>query len=122
MRNIYLPALALVAALASGAASAQSLPAPTLAEMAATPLVRVSIAESLRTPPDEASLTVGTQAKGGTAKAAVALSKTKTEKLLAAIRAAGIREKDMQTQGLQLNPDYSYDRSPDGNGRQRLIG
>ena len=91
-------------------------------EMARTPLVRVNIAETLRTPPDEASLTVGTQAKAPTATAAVALSKTKTEKLLAAIRGAGIRERDIQTQGIQLQPDYRWDAEPGGRGRQTLIG
>ena len=123
MRLIPLLAMSLVGPFGSGAALAQSLPTTSIGEMAATPLVRVNIAESLRTPPDEASLTVGTQAKAPTAKAAVALSKTKTEKLLAAIRAAGIRERDIQTQGLQLNPDYRYDPQPDGRGgEQRLVG
>ena len=122
MRLFSLLALSLVAPLGAGAASAQSLPPSSIAEMAATPLVRVNIAESLRTPPDEASLTVGTQAKASTAKGAVAQSKTKTEKLLAAIRAAGIRERNIQTQGLQLSPDYRYDRQPDGQGQQRLVG
>jgi uncharacterized protein len=47
----------------------------------------------------------------------------KTEKLLAAIRAAGIRERDIQTQGIQLQPDYRWDPpSPGGQGRQTLIG
>jgi hypothetical protein len=51
----------------------------------------------------------------------VAANKVKTEKLLAAIRAAGIRERDIQTQGIQLQPDYRWDaaRRP---GRQTLIG
>ncbi len=122
MRMIPVLALSLAIPLAPGAAFAQTFPQSSIAEMAETPLVRVNIAETLRTPPDEASLTVGTQAKGATAKAAVALSKSKTEKLLAAIRAAGIRERDIQTQGLQLNPDYRYDRQPDGQGQQRLVG
>ena len=72
-------------------AVAQQAPTASIAEMASTPLVRVNIAESLRTPPDEASMTVGTQAKAPTATAAVAANKVKTEKLLATIRAAGIR-------------------------------
>lgn len=107
---------------ASATVQAQQLPAATIGEMAETPLVRVNIAESLRTPPDEASLTVGTQVKAPTAKAAVAMSKTRTEKLLAAIRAAGIRDRDIQTQGLQLSQDYTYDRQPNGGGQQRLVG
>lgn len=103
-------------------ASAQQVPAASISEMASTPLVRVNIAETLRTPPDEASLTVGTQAKAATATQAVAANKLKTEKLLATIRAAGIRERDIQTQGIQLQPDYRWDAMPGGQGRQTLIG
>src|SRR3954447_13279665 len=79
-------------------ALAQQAPTASIAEMANTPLVRVSIAELLRTPPDEASITVGTQSKAPTATAAVAANKVKTEKLLATIRAAGVRDRDIQTQ------------------------
>lgn len=123
MRILPILATAVLAVPAlPGAAAAQALPVTSIAEMAETPLVRVNIAESLRTRPDEASMTVGTQAKAPTAKAAVAANKAKTEKLLAAIRAAGIRERDIQTQGLQLSPDYRYDRTADGQGQQRLVG
>lgn len=103
-------------------AIAQQAPTASIAEMASTPLVRVNITEALRTPPDEASMTVGTQAKAPTATAAVAANKAKTEKLLASIRAAGIRERDIQTQGIQLQPDYRWDNVPGGPGRQTLIG
>jgi uncharacterized protein YggE len=106
----------------SGVALAQQGPTASIAEMASTPLVRVNIAESLRTPPDEASMTVGTQAKAPTATAAVAANKKKTEKLLSAIRAAGIRERDIQTQGIQLQPDYRWDNVPGSQGRRTLIG
>lgn len=110
------------AVLISAPAHSQQLPGTTISEMAATPLVRVNIGENLRTPPDEATLTVGTQAKAATAKAAVAASKVKTERLLAAIRAAGIRERDIQTQGIQLSADYRWDNQPGGRGNQVLIG
>ena len=103
-------------------AQAQQIPVPNIGEMAATPLVRVNISETLRTPPDEASLTVGTQAKANTATAAVADNKVKTERLLATIRSAGIRERDIQTQGIQLQPDYRWENEPGGRGRQILIG
>lgn len=122
MRIMPAVALALTMSVAPGAAIAQSIPVSNIGEMAATPLVRVNISETLRSRPDEASLTVGTQSKATTAKGAVAASKTRTEKLLSAIRAAGIRERDIQTQGLQLSPDYTYDRQADGRGQQRLIG
>jgi uncharacterized protein YggE len=118
-----LKVIALSAALIQPAvALAQQAPTASIAEMANTPLVRVNIAETLRTPPDEASMTVGTQAKASTATGAVAANKVKTEKLLAAIRAAGVRERDIQTQGIQLQPDYRWDQVPGGQGRQTLIG
>jgi uncharacterized protein YggE len=111
------------AMIVPAAAEAQQAPTASIAEMANTPLVRVNIAESLRTPPDEASITVATQTKAPTATAAVATNKVKTERLLAAIRASGIRERDIQTQGIQLQPDYRWDPpSPGGQGRQTLVG
>jgi uncharacterized protein YggE len=122
IRNIVNFAAALGAVTLPSAAMAQHAPTASISEMASTPLVRVNIAESLRTPPDEASMTVGTQAKAPTATAAVAANKVKTEKLLAAIRAAGIRERDIQTQGIQLQPDYRWDTVPGGQGRQTLVG
>ena len=122
MNMKYRAFLAAAALAVPAMAMAQQLPAPSIAEMASNPLVRVNISETLRTPPDEASITVGTQAKASTATGAVAASKTKTEKLLAAIRAAGIRERDIQTQGIQLQPDYRWDRQPNGQGKQTLIG
>jgi len=122
MREVGL-VLALCFTTAIGApAAAQQIPGASLGEMAATPLVRVNIAEHLRTPPDEATLTAGTQAKAPTAVGAVAANKVKTEKLLATIRGAGIRDRDIQTQGIQLSPDYRWDSVPNGQGRQTLVG
>lgn len=112
-----------MSALLISPAAAQQAPTASIAEMASTPLVRVNISESLRSPPDEASITVGTQAKASTATEAVAANKVKTEKLLSAIRASGIRERDIQTQGIQLQQDYRWDNEPNGRGgRQTLIG
>lgn len=109
------------AAAASSPGAAQIVPQASLGDLAASPLVRVNIAETLRRPPDEASLTVGTEARAPTATAAVAANKAKTERLLAAIRSAGMLERDIQTQGIQLNADYRYDQI-EGRGRQTLNG
>jgi len=101
--------------------TSQIVPQASLGDLAASPLIRLNIAETLRRPPDEASLTVGTEARAPTATAAVAANKVKTERLLAAIRAAGMNERDMQTQGIQLQADYRYDQIQ-GRGRQTLTG
>lgn len=91
-------------------------------QLAVTPLVRLAISETLRTPPDEATLTVGTESRAPTATAAVAANKEKTEHLLATIRANGIDERHIQTEGIRLSADYRYDRQPNGQGKQLLVG
>ena len=104
-------------------AAAQVAPQATIAEMASSPLVKLQIAETLRTPPDEATITVGTQVRAQTATAAAAANKEKTERLLATIRRAGLRERDIQTQGIQLSPEYNYINDlATGRGRQVFNG
>ncbi len=93
----------------------------SIEEMARTPVITLRISESLRTPPDQASLSISTESKAPTAVAALAVNKAKTERLIAAIRAAGIAGKDIQTQGVSISPDYRYDQV-NGRGTQRLIG
>lgn len=123
MRSLFVGALLGASLLSAGPANAQQIPVTNIADMAATPLVRVNISETLRSRPDEASLTVGTQAKAATATAAIAANKAKTEKMLATSRGTGLRERDIQTQGIQLQPDYRWDQPvPGGQGRQVLIG
>ena len=122
MRSFIVGALLSASLLSATPAFSQQIPVTNIADMAATPLVRVNISETLRSRPDEASLTVGTQAKAPTATAAVAANKAKTERMLATIRAAGLRERDIQTQGIQLQADYRYDSQPGGRGQQTLVG
>ena len=119
MRTLLLSLLLVTAAVP---AAAQVPTGASLSELAATPIVRVNIAETLRTPPDEASLTVGTQVRAPTATAAAAGNKEKTERLLATIRSLGIRERDTQTQGIQLQPEYNWEAQPGRQGRQVFVG
>ncbi len=114
--------LALIAALLgslSVPSSAQNF--ASIEEMARTPVITLRISELLRTPPDQASLGLSTVSKAPTASAALEANNRKTERLIAAIRAAGIAEKDIQTQGVNINPDYRYDQV-NGRGSPRLIG
>jgi uncharacterized protein YggE len=113
--------LALLLLMLPSLAAAQVAPEASIQEMAQTPLVKLSIAETLRTPPDEASLTVGTQSRAPTAVAATAANREKTEKLLAAIRAQGLRERDIQTQGIQLQPEYDWEQRPGSRQGQQVF-
>lgn len=117
----YLPLIALAGLAAPAAAQVAPPPGASLSELANTPIVRLNIAETLRTPPDEASITVGTQARAPTAVAAVAANRAKTERLLATIRGSGLRERDIQTQGIQLQPEYDYVQDPGSRGGRQVF-
>ena len=116
MRFVILGAVLL--AVASSAAAQQGA---SLSELATTPVVTVRIGENLKVPPDEATINVTTQTRSPTASLALTANKIKTEKMVAEIRASGISSKDIQTQGVNLNPDYVYE-TVSGRGRQRLVG
>ncbi|MDP1907929.1 MAG: SIMPL domain-containing protein [Hyphomicrobium sp.] len=113
--------LVLIAALLALAAPAVAQQGASLSELAATPVVTVRIGENLKVPPDEATITVTSQTRSPTASLALAANTIKTEKMVAVISSAGIPAKDLQTQGVSLNPDYSYE-TVNGRGRQRLVG
>lgn len=107
--------------LSLAAAPALAQQGASLSELAATPVVTVRIGENLKVPPDEATITVTTQSRAATASAALEANKVKTEKMVEVIRGAGIEAKDVQTQGVNLNPDYQY-FNEGGRGSQRLVG
>lgn len=109
-------------ALIGGPVAAQNVPAATLDQLAATPVVTVHISEQINKQPDQAILRVGTESHAGTATAALAANNLKTEKLLAAIKGAGIASKDVQTQGVSLGADYVYDPPVNGRQNRRLAG
>jgi len=113
--------LVLNAALLALAVPAAAQQGASLNELAATPVVTVRIGENLKSPPDEATINVTSQSRAPTASAALEANKIKTDKMVAVIRAAGIPVKDLQTQGVSLNPNYSYE-TVNGRGSQRLDG
>lgn len=64
-----------------------------------------------RTAPDLAVVTLGVQARGDTAQAAQAAQSTRMAAVLAAAGAAGAEERDVQTVGFSLEPQYVYQRN-----------
>ena len=101
-------------------ASAQQISA-SLDQLAATPVVTVQISEQLRSPPDEATITAGTESRAPSASAALSANKLKTEHLMQAIKAAGIAAKDVQTEGVSVRADYQFE-TVNGRGEQHLDG
>lgn len=117
MKRIMIAAA--IAAISPVSLSAQTI--GTLQELAQTPVVTVRIQENLKMPPDEATLSVATTSRAPTASAALDRNKVKTEEMVAAIRAAGIADKDIQTEGVNIHPDYRYE-TVNGRGEQRMVG
>ncbi len=84
------------------------LPVPALAEEAKpTTLTIVAEGHSDRAP-DIADLSGGVVTQAATAAAALAANATKMTQVVAAVRRAGVAERDIQTSGLSLQPQYKY--------------
>src|SRR5918995_1623921 len=62
---------------------------------------------SVATTPDIADLVFGVVTQGQTARAALTANATEARKIVAALRAAGIAQKDIQTQQASLEPRYT---------------
>jgi uncharacterized protein YggE len=73
---------------------------------------------SIEQAPDVAMINVGVQVEAKTAADAMAQQATNMNGVFAAVKAAGIADRDMQTGNMSLNPVYEYPN----NARPRLTG
>ena len=80
---------------------------PTVASSDGTLLSVSAQAEASRVP-DVASLSTGVVTQAADANAALSANAAQMNKVMAAIKAAGIAEKDIQTSGISINPQYKY--------------
>jgi uncharacterized protein YggE len=71
--------------------------------------------------PDTAYVTSGVTSQAGTAKDALAANTTDMAQLIAALKAAGIDSKDIQTSGFSVNPNYVYDQN-NTNQPPKIVG
>ena len=104
--------LLLASALAIGTvamtnASAQS-PSPPIAAPSDGTLLSVSASAEATRVPDVASLSTGVVTQAADANAALKANSAQMNKVVAAIRAAGIAERDIQTSGINIHPQYRY--------------
>ena len=98
-------ASALAATGAAGSAAAQAPDGD--AAFRATTLTLSSSGEA-RTAPDQATISLGVATEAPTAADAMAQNRTRMNAVVAAIRAQGIPERDIQTSGLNLSPQQVY--------------
>ena len=72
-------------------------------------LLSVSAQAEARRVPDVATMSTGVVTRAADANAAMRANAEQMSKVMAAIKAAGIAERDIQTTGVNLNPDYRYE-------------
>ena len=109
MTKMLVFSLAAAIAMATPAA----LPAQTAAmvqPMAGTRL-DISATGTVSRVPDLAIISAGVVTKSTTATGAIADNATRMERVRAALRRAGIADKDIQTSSISLNPDYRYENN-----------
>ena len=102
-----LAALALAAAAAPHAATAQTPPPPPLQPIGGTRLDVSATGEVTRVP-DIAIISAGVVTRAQTASAAIQQNAARMERVRAALRRAGIEDRDIQTSSINLNPEYRY--------------
>lgn len=99
---------ALLLALAILGATACSRQGPADGAGSETTLVTVSAYADARRAPDMATLSTGVVSLAPDANAAIRRNAEQMSDVVAAIKKAGIADKDVQTSGVSLNPDYQY--------------
>jgi len=106
MRSILLAASAAI--LMPLSASAQQTPAPAAPVLLDATLLDV-VAEGRSTRvPDLATIRSGVVTQGATAQAALSENAQRMDRVIAALKRAGVADRDIQTATIQLNPQYRY--------------
>ncbi|HEU4806456.1 MAG TPA: SIMPL domain-containing protein [Nitrobacter sp.] len=105
MRKTLLTALALGAATLPASAMAQAV--ATVPVISGTRLDINATGEVTRVP-DLAIISAGVQTLQPTATGAIEENATRMERVRAALKRAGIADKDIQTSSINLNPEYHY--------------
>src|SRR5436190_14026543 len=106
MKRLFLAALLLGAASLSAAADAQQIPGITQT-IAGTRLDISAIGEVTRVP-DIAIISAGVVTRSPTATGAIQDAADRMARVLAALKRAGIQDRDIQTSSVNLNPEYRY--------------
>ncbi len=86
-------------------AHAQTIPATQASD---TTLLNISAQAEARRVPDVATLSAGVVTQAVDGNTAMRENAVQMDKVMAAIKAAGIAERDIQTSGINLSPQYRY--------------
>jgi uncharacterized protein YggE len=103
MKLVHIAALAVLALVAGAFAGVGR---PEAAQSAEEPPAGLTVTGtgSVRTVPDRASFSFGVQTEGATARAALTANTTAANRVVAALRGAGVAAADLQTSQVSLSP------------------
>ncbi len=122
-----IPTLLLASTIAAApfAAAGQTVPAVPHAmqhmDDRDSPLIAFSITEEVRAAPDRASIGAGVTTTATTAVEAMRQNAAAMDRMVRALKARGIADRDIQTSGISLSPQYDY-RPQEQGQPPRLIG
>lgn len=106
--TIRAAALALALVAAPAAASAQAAP-PAAESMFRATTLNLSAYGETKVAPDMATISLGVMTEGKTAAEAMSANATRMAAVVASLKKSGIADRDIQTSGLNLNPQYRYE-------------
>ena len=106
-------ALALSALLATSAAVAAPALAqtPTASRAFEATTLNLTADGEVKAAPDQATITLGVQTKAATAGQAMAGNAAQMNQVMAALRRAGLGERDIQTSNINLSAQYDYEQN-----------
>lgn len=103
-------------------AAAMTLPAvASAADIANPPRIVVSGEGEATAAPDLAVLTLSVMREASTARAALDANNDAMATVIAAMKTAGIADRDLQTAGIRINPRYNFTNKPDGTQQAELV-
>ena len=120
MRTTLKPLLLALSIAAGTAMTAHAQTAPSYTIPNDGTLLNVSAEADAKRIPDIATLSAGVVTQAADGNAAMRQNAEQMSKVMAAIKAAGIADKDVQTTGINLSPQYTYkeNEAPKINGYQ----
>ena len=103
--------MAMAAPLVALPAVAQAQTVSGAHAMHQTPSLNLSATGQVKVVPDQATLTFGVVTEAATAQEAMQANARQMNQVMAALRRAGISERDIQTSGLNLSAQYDYQQN-----------
>ncbi|HEU4957683.1 MAG TPA: SIMPL domain-containing protein [Sphingomicrobium sp.] len=107
----FIAALALAATAIPAGVLAQTQTVPVQLPLISGTRLDVSAIGEVTRVPDIAIISAGVQTLQPTATAAIEENAARMERVRAALKRAGIEDRDIQTSSINLNPEYQYDQN-----------